>query len=76
MTRQLHAAVPMSETPGSRLQKAEHSNEGSMSSIEFLRSTNIHLPKFIEGQRDLPRRFDTAATTVRIGIHAKHRDSD
>src|SRR5260370_31271929 len=39
MTRQLHAAVPTSETPGSRLQKAEHSNEGSMSSIEFLRST-------------------------------------
>jgi hypothetical protein len=38
MTRQLHAAVPTSETPGSRLQKTEHSNEGS-SSIEFLRST-------------------------------------
>ena len=41
MTRQLHATVPTSETPESRLQKAEHSNEGSMSSIEFLRSTSI-----------------------------------
>jgi hypothetical protein len=41
MTRQLHAAVPTSETPESRLQKAEHSNEGSMSSIEFLRSTGV-----------------------------------
>jgi CheY-like chemotaxis protein len=46
MTRQLHAAVPTSETPESRLQKAEHSNEeGSMSSIEFLRSTAPQWPE-------------------------------
>jgi hypothetical protein len=38
MTRQLHAAVPTSKTPGVQTAKTEHSNEG-LPSIEFLRST-------------------------------------
>jgi len=37
---------------------------------------HVHLPKVVEGQSNLPRRFDPAATTVRVGVHGKQRDPD
>jgi hypothetical protein len=82
MTRQLHAAVPTSETPGSRLQKAEHSNE-AMSSIEFLRSTGRCLIdeyqiNYLSAGRDLlrfgsPRQVDGQPLVVASPCYSGRR---
>jgi len=54
MTRQLHAAVPTSETPGCRLQRQNIQMRDLCHPIEFLRSTAMRL----NHARELLQRFD------------------
>jgi hypothetical protein len=68
MTRQLHAAVPTSETPGCRLQRQNIQMRDLCQPIEFLRSTRVDEHRFLLSTC----RFDE--TTGRFSPDAEFQD--